>query len=329
MKRSLFILFAILLLLTASCRRQNIESLSGIALGTYYSIIYVGDPQPNLKQEVEAILEEVSQTFSIFDTTSLISRVNRNQTVELNEALLSVFRLSQRISKETSGAFDPTLAPLIELWGFGRENQMQLPTQEAIDSVASFVGYEKVSIVDQTLVKTDPRVQLDFNAIAKGYAVDAVANLLLSRGLINFVVDIGGEVTCRGKKGIDQPWRVGIQVPTLTKDGELATDYAFALYDRSIATSGNYRNYKEEDGVRYSHIVNPLTGRPERSSLLSVSVIAEDCTTADAYATAFMVLGIEKSREILQRDTSLSAHFIYFDEGEYRYFQTSNFPKSE
>ena len=233
-----------------------------------------------------------------------------------NNDFLKVLEASLEISKQTHGAFDCTCQPLIELWGFGRKNQKQIVSQEQIDSVKQFVGRQLVSIQDGRVAKADPRVQLNFNAIAKGYAVDQVARFLNEQGYADCIVEIGGEVVARGTKN-GKPWRVGIQVPTDTPDGPAESSESFELRDRAVATSGNYRNYFEQDGVRYTHILDPVTGKPEQTNLLSVTVIAPDCLTADAYATAFMVLGMEHSQEILKKHPELQAWFIYDDHGQY------------
>ena len=225
-------------------------------------------------------------------------------------------KASLEISEQTHGAFDCTCQPLIELWGFGRGNKKTVVPQAQIDSVKQFVGCQLISIQDGRVVKADPRVQLNFNAIAKGYAVDQVARFLNKQGYVDCIVEIGGEVVARGTKN-GKPWRVGIQVPTETADGPAESSESFDLQDRAVATSGNYRNYFEQDGVRYTHILDPVTGKPEQTNLLSVTVIAPDCLTADAYATAFMVLGMEESKKVLDAHPELKAWFIYDDHGKY------------
>lgn len=328
MKKIVLTLFVFALTFWA-CNQQRPESISGMAIGTYYNVTYTGAHNDQLKTGIDSIFKEINHLFSVFDTTSIISQVNKNELSALPPAFIALFHKAAEINEITGGAFDPTLYPLIKLWGFGNAPTAQIPTETQIDSVKMWVGMDKITMENGRIIKKDPRVQLDFNAIAKGYAVDQIADYLSRQGYRNFVVEVGGEVVCRGTKSGKRPWVIGIQVPTDTKDGLIESNYAFSLGNRSIATSGNYRNYIEENQQRYSHIINPQTGSPEKSNLLSVSVIANDCTTADALATAFMVLGIGKSQEILQKDTSLAAHFIYFEKGNYQYYQTENFPKAE
>jgi thiamine biosynthesis lipoprotein len=188
-----------------------------------------------------------------------------------------------------------------------------------------FVGYHKIKLQNNFVIKDDPRIQLNFNAIAKGFAVDKVAQFMVSQGYANCIVDIGGEVVAIGTKD-GQQWQVGIQTPTTDASGAIDSQYAFPMKNKAVATSGNYRNYIEKEGKRFSHIISPKTGNPEKSSLLSVSVIAKDCVTADAYATAFMVLGMEKSLEIVKKNPSLAVYFIYDKNGKFEVKKSPNFP---
>lgn len=324
-------LLIILVILLTGCGQKKINKFQGQAFGTYYAITYVGTEDESLQDEVETVLNEINTEFSIFCGTSTVSKLNRNEDVSLSEDFQYLLKLSHKVSAATGGAFDITAAPLITFWGFG-SNKAEHPsadTTHTLDSIREFVGYEKLQVSNGKLLKEDARIELDFNAIAKGYAVDKVANLLESKGLTDYIVDIGGELRCKGRKNAQQDWNVGIQVPTQTKDGVVESSYTFVLGDRAVATSGNYRNYKEENGERYSHIINPQTGFSEKSNLLSVTVIADDCATADAYATAFMVMGKEKAMQFLNDSKSaVSAHFIYYENGQYKYVQSKDFPKA-
>lgn len=317
-------LFFILSILT-SCSPNKISTIEGSAIGTIYSIKYSGSEDEGLKNAVDSLLSEISQELSVFDSTSAVSQINRNEVTKLSQDFLYIYNIAQRISKETNGAFDITIGPLVNLWGFGPDEERKI-TQKEIDSVKNIVGYQKIMIKDGVLVKSDPRIKLDFNAIAKGYAVDKVADLLEKKGHPDCIVEIGGEVVARGSK-YNKPWRVGIQVPTKEQDGEIESRYIFPLQDRAVATSGNYRNYHEIEGKRFSHIINPYTGLAEQSDLLSVTVIADDCITADAYATAFMVMGMEASKKYLTKHPEYAAYFIYVtSDGLMSSFKTDNFP---
>lgn len=322
-KKSIVAVCALCLLM--ACKQEKAIHFQGFGIGTYYSITYIGTENTELPEAVDSILNDISKTFSIFDTTSLIVKVNANEKVTLNQDFISIFNTASELSELTSGAFDATVAPLVNVWGFGREKQLNI-TQEEIDSLLDFVGYKKVSIQKQEIFKSDPRIQLNFNAIAKGYAVDKISQYLISKGYTNCLVDIGGEVVARGTKN-GKDWQIGIQIPTETAEGEMAADYVFALQNRAVATSGNYRSYHEDNGERFSHIINPKTGQSERSNLLSVTVIAANCTHADALATAFMVMGLDASLAFLDKHPHYAAYFIYDEKGKFKTKKTRNYPE--
>lgn len=317
MKSHTILFLGIILLTFAGCRQEQLNSFEGRALGTIYHITYMGAHDPQMPARVDSVLQEINATFSVFDTNSQLSRINRGEELEPNADLIHIIRKAHLVSALTNGAFDCTCQPLIELWGFGREQTTTSPNPEMIDSVRKFVNYRLVVIEGDRLIKRDERVQLNFNAIAKGYAVDKVAELLKHLGYKDFIVEIGGEVVAAGLKN-GKPWKVGIQVPTETADGPVESNHQFELTDKAVATSGNYRNYRERDGVRYTHILNPATGRPEETNLLSVTVIAPDCTTADAFATAFMVLGRTNTAKIIHFHPELEAWLIYDENGKYK-----------
>lgn len=283
-----------------------------------YAITYIdrsnGILDTQLHQQVDSLLADLSHTFSIFDTNSLIYRWNKGENVELNDDFLTVLRLSKTVSTATDGTFDCTVQPLVQLWGFGKDGVRHTVGDDTLAVVREFVGFQLVDLQGDSILRKDPRVQLNFNAVAKGYAVDKVADWIAEHYGEDVLVEIGGEVAARGTKN-GKPWKVGIQVPTKTADGARESFESIPLPDhRAVATSGNYRNYFEEDGVRYTHILDPRTGRPERTNLLSVTVLAPDCATADAYATAFMVLGYDRSAQIVKQHSELEAWFIVAEE---------------
>ena len=297
--------------------------------GTYFAVTYIGEENPDLPKQVDSILQNINKLYSIFDSTSLVSKLNRNEPVVPSPAFAAMVRDALDISKNTGGAFDITVGPLVNLWGFGNEKENTV-SQEAIDSVRQFVGYSKIHVDDNGgIAKDDSRIRLDFNAIAKGKAVDDVADFLVRSGYDDCLVDIGGEVRCEGTKPGRKAWRVGIQIPTETRDGLEEADYIFEMTGRAVATSGNYRNYKEIDSQRYCHITDPRSGDSRSSNLLSVTVIADQCAVADAYATAFMVMGVKEAMEFLKSRPELAAHFVYYEDGGYRYQQSGNFPKQQ
>ena len=291
-------------------RDMPYRSTSGPIFGTEYHITYQHDS--DLQKEIMDELEKVDQSLSPFNPQSIITKVNENQSVKVNEMFTEVFNLSRKISEETDGAFDITVAPLVNLWGFGFKEGSD-PDAHSIDSLLQFVGYEKVSLgSDHQVRKSDPRVTLDCSAVAKGYGCDAVARVLQRHNVTNYMVEIGGEVVTKGVNQKRLPWRIGVNRPTddpLQQSQELQT--VLNVTDMAMATSGNYRNFYYKDGKKYAHTIDPKTGRPVQHSLLSATVLTRDCATADAYATSFMVMGIDRARSVLEKHPELMAYFIY------------------
>ena len=283
----------------------------GFIFGTVYNITYQSNE--DLQPQIEAELKKVNQTFSTFEANSLISQINQNKPVKVNEMFREVFTLAESISKETDGAFDITVAPMVNMWGFGFKTG-QHPSKQAIDSLHHVVGYNKVKLVGNTIQKTDKRVMLDCSAIAKGYGSDIVARFLRRNGIKNFMVEIGGEIVTMGNSEQRLPWKIGVTKPTddsVKVNQEIQT--VLNVTDKAMATSGNYRNFYYKGGKKYAHTIDPKTGYPVQHSLLSATVLAKNCATADAYATSFMVMGIEKARKLLERHPELMAYFIYSD----------------
>ena len=286
----------------------------GLVFGTIYKITY--QHQEDLHNDIKAALMEVDNALSPYNKNSIISRINHNQDTLLNEHFTHVFELAQKISTETEGAFDITVAPLVNAWGFGFKHSIDI-APNVIDSIGQFVGYPKIRLSDGKITKDDPRTMLDCSAIAKGYGVDVVARTLDKKGVQHYMVDIGGEVVVKGKNSRMKTWRIGINKPvedSLSINQELQT--ILEVSGVGMATSGNYRKFYYKDGKRYAHTIDPRIGHPVQHSILSATVIAKDCTTADAYATAFMVMGLEKSMEFCKAHPELDAYFICDGEGE-------------
>lgn len=311
-------------LLFFGCKDIRYYSVKGLAEGTSYSITYSDHKNRNFQSEIEELLNKFENSLSIYRDSSIISRTNRNETVELDDQFITVFNKSAEVWKTTNGAFDISAAPLFSIWGWGAEAKKEV-TPQMIDSLKHFVGMDKVRIEGRRLVKTHPEVTLNVNAIAKGYSSDLVAAFLDSQGIENYLVEIGGEMRIKGKNSRDGLWRVGIDRPN---DGNFLPgediQTILQVTDKGLATSGNYRRFYIENGEKYSHTIDPTTGYSAKQNLLSVTVIAPDCMTADAYATAFMVLGIEKSKEFLQTRPELEAYFIYSENGEDKVSYTDN-----
>ena len=283
----------------------------GAVFGTFYTITYQSDM--NYHQEILAELMKVDSALSMFNEKSIISQINRENGGEANEMFMEVFHKAEEVSRETDGAFDITVAPLVNAWGFGFKNG-EMPNRQQVDSIRRFIGWKKVSATGNTIKKSDRRVMLDCSAIAKGYGVDVVARLLKAKGVTNYMVEIGGEVITRGINPRRVPWRIAVIKPT---DDTLSVSHeqqaVLNVTDKAMATSGNYRRYYYKGGKRYAHTIDPKTGYPVQHNILSATVLADDCTTADAYATAFMVMGLEGAQKILERHPELMAYLIYDD----------------
>ncbi len=283
----------------------------GFIFGTTYSITYRADS--SLHSGIRQELEKVDRALSMFNKESTLSRINRNEPIAVDSMFAHVFSLAQNVAEETGGAFDITVAPLVNAWGFGFESSTH-PIGETIDSLLIVTGHEKVWLDGDSIYKSDPRVTLDCGAVAKGYGSDAVAKYLRRRGINDFMVEIGGEIVVSGQNESGSHWRIGVSKPT---DDTLALKNEIQLVleksNIAIATSGNYRNFYYKDGKKYAHTIDPRTGYPVEHSLLSATVLAKDCATADAYATAFMAMGMEEAQFILANRPDLEAYLIYAD----------------
>lgn len=285
----------------------------GRIFGTTYHITYQSDD--NLKKEIEETLKAVDQEFSMFNPQSTVALINEGKRPTLSDDFLEVYQLAQQVNEESDGAFDITVAPLVNAWGFGFKNQ-QMPNNHQIDSLRRLVGMEHVSLAgakgSQYVRFQRPRMMLDFSAIAKGYGTDRVARLLMSHDVANFMVEIGGEVYAKGNSEKRLPWRIGVSKPVDDPDNDAQElETVLNVTNQTMATSGNYRNFYYKGGRKYAHTIDPKTGRPVQHSLLSATVLAPTCAEADAYATSFMVMGLDKARQVLERKKQLKAYFIY------------------
>ncbi len=284
---------------------------AGLIFGTTYSVTYqCGE---DLQKEIEAELKKVDDEFSMFNSQSIVARLNNGEQPELSNDFIDVFKLARQVSEDTNGAFDITVAPLVNAWGFGFKHE-QMPSKEQVDSLQELIGYRYVTLKDKTITMQKPGMMLDFSAIAKGYGVDVVARLLERHDIKNYMVEIGGEITTRGINPERVPWRIGVNKPSedaLNENHELQT--ILNVTDKSMATSGNYRNFYVKGGKKYAHTIDPKTGYPVQHSLLSATVLTDRCAKADAYATSFMVLGMDGAKQILERHKELMAYLIYTD----------------
>lgn len=289
----------------------------GGVFGTTYQIKYRATKA--MTERIGAELRAFDLSLNPFNPNSVLSKVNRNEPVEVDDRFATVFNKAQEVSANTGGMFDATCAPFINLWGFGFSKEGEA-TPEAIDSLMQFVGFRKVRLEGRRVVKDDERVILSFSAIAKGYACDVVAAALEAEGVTDYMVEIGGEVVQRGVNDRSECWRTGIRRP---ESGviSLAVEEVVQMCEKGgIATSGDYLNFYIKDGKRYAHTINPLTGYPAEQNILSSTVVAKDCITADAYATAFTAMGLERAAAAGDSVPGLEYFFIYTDEtGRYKF----------
>lgn len=318
-----------LLALLSGCNKP-VEpiKLIGQAQGTYYSIIYFDDKNRDFQYEIDSILKDFDNSVSLWVPESTISKVNNNDnSARIDRYFTENFMISKMIADETGGLLDITIGPLVKAWGFGYDGKT-IVDSAIIDSIQQFIGYKKIDLFKNAIIKKDDRIQLDFNAIAQGYSVDIIGKFLKSKNIPNHLVDIGGEVLASGQKPDGKPWKVGIEKPTKNVDDSRDLKAVIALNNKSVATSGNYRKYVEVDGKRYSHIIDPFSGYPSQHKLLSVTTIYNNTAFADAYATACMIMGLEKAIEFVESKDELEAFFIFSDEnGNYATVSSSGFDK--
>jgi thiamine biosynthesis lipoprotein len=297
--------------------------IDGNTMGTYYQVTCGDAEGRDFQTAIDSLLEAINSEVSTYVETSTISRLNR---AGLEFALdtpaphfLENFRAAKVVYAATGGAFDPTVMPLVNYWGFGYTGEKLVSGADSarIDSLRRLVGFDRVRLDEGSpavVRKAAPGMQLDFSAIAKGYAADAIGRLLEDRGVRDYLIDIGGELLAKGRNSRGEIWSIGINAPR--EDALLDEVQAvFQLDNRAVATSGNYRNYYEVEGVKYSHTINPFTGYPERNTLLSATVFAPNCMIADAYATACMVLGLEKAFELISRQPEMEVYLLHGEAG--------------
>lgn len=304
----LFLIFLIIGTIYILSKEAPYHENSGKIFGTYYNISYKS--KNDMKNNIDTVLKRVDYSLSPFNKKSIITAINNNDDVTPDSMFLRVFAIAQHISKETDGAFDITVAPLVNAWGFGFKHNV--PTDSAtIDSLLRNVGYQTVTYDNGKIKKENRATMLDCSAIAKGYACDEVAKMLERNGISDFMIEIGGEVVTKGKNKKGTDWAIGINKPSETASQNELQDI-LSISGKSMATSGNYRNFRYENGKKLAHTIDPRTGYPVQHSLLSATVIADNCATADALATAFMVMGVEKAMQYCEQN-NIDALFIYSD----------------
>lgn len=315
MRRYAAVVIALVVLATAmlcSRDRKRYFSHEGVVWTTDYHITY--EANRDLNDSIQLILGNLDMSVSPYNKASLISAINENNTLLVDAYLRLLIDASRTVNRESGGAFDPTVMPLVNAWGFGYKSGTP-PTKAQLDSILQFIGMDKVTLRGDTLVKQDPRVMLDFSSIAKGLACDEIGRMLARNGAVNWLVEIGGEVAASGVNKRGTPWNVSVDMPTSEQQGQTAHESALtlALDSGAVATSGNYRKWREEGGTKISHIIDPRTGDSRTGTLLSVTVVARDCMTADAWATACMVMGENEVKNMMQRRSDLGVMTISAD----------------
>ena len=328
MMKYLFLISALLISCGDSSPNKKIVTNFGNTQGTTYSIKYISPHGINYQNDIDSILKAVDLSLSTYINESIISKINRNENVIIDSIFTRVFEMALKIAHETNGSFDPTIAPLVNFWGFGFE-EISNKNENILVNLMQSVGYKKISIKDGHIIKENSNTQIDFNAIAQGFTVDLIGEHLQKIGLTNYMIEIGGELKCSGLNADEKPWRIGIDKPSeeIQKERHLAI---IEVSNKSVASSGNYRKLKidQETGIKYAHTINPKTGMPTITDLLSVTIVSESCMQADAIATACMVMGKEKSINYIISKPQIDALLIYSGpKGEWIKYQTEGFKK--
>ena len=328
MIKYLFLISALLISCVDSTPNKKTVTNFGNTQGTSYSIKYLSPNGINYQNDIDSIFKTVDLSLSTYINESIISKINRNENVIIDPIFTRVFEMALKIAHETNGSFDPTIAPLVNFWGFGFE-EISNKNENILVNLMQSVGYKKISIKDGHIIKENSNTQIDFNAIAQGFTVDLIGEHLQKIGLTNYMIEIGGELKCSGLNADEKPWRIGIDKPSeeIQKERHLAI---IEVSNKSVASSGNYRKLKidQETGIKYAHTINPKTGMPTITDLLSVTIVSESCMQADAIATACMVMGKEKSINYIISKPQIDALLIYSGpKGEWIKYQTEGFKK--
>ncbi len=316
---------------TQSANKDTAEyaTACGPIFGTIYNVKYQHPKQADLGEQILKTLQNVDRTLSMFNPRSQLSALNSNLTDTVSPEFIRLYGCAHDVWENTAHAFDITVAPLVDIWGFGKEERREV-SDEDIQRLLPSVGMDKIQLNGNRLTKSAPNIRIDASAIAKGFAVDEVANMLRNDGCKNFIVEIGGEIVAEGVNEKGEPWHVGINTPDDDPDNTSNDVQRIVnLTNAALATSGNYRRYYEVNGKRYGHTIDPRTGYPAQTEVLSATVIASNCAKADAYATAFMVLGVDKALEICQNDSSMQCLLIVKKQGKdgYDIITSKNFQK--
>ncbi len=327
MKKAIYFLF---LISSISCENEDLisfEKMEGLAFGTTFHIT-MDDPEKKIEEsDIDSLIHAMNRSLSTYLSNSDISKINRGDTtVVVDELFKEVFMKSRQIFNETNGAFDPTIGTLVNAWGFGPGKKISRLDKRQVDSLLVYVGFDKLRLLNNKVIKEHSETFLDFNANAKGFAVDVIGRYLEGQGVHNYLVEVGGEIRARGLNSSREDWKIAIEKPNF--DGSRSFQTVIPLHNESIATSGNYRKFKIDSisGEKYAHTIDTKTGYPSKSNLLSASVIGKvDCADVDGYATAFMAMGLERSQRFLEEHSDLKALLIYTDTaGDIKIYATEN-----
>ena len=321
------------LILLFSCSDNNQKMILnqnvGYVQGTTFNIKYLSSSLQDYKTEFDSIFSEIDLSLSLYIDSSIITRFNKGDTlIRLDSNFLSVFNAFKKVANSTNGNFDCTISPLINAWGFGVTKKEKIDSF-IISDLLKKTGYQKIYLKNDSTLYNPSNVQLNFDALAQGFTVDVIANFLENNNINNYLIEIGGELRAKGENINNKNWRIGIDKPINIIDDKNRFQTVIELKNKSVATSGNYRNFYIENGKKYSHSINPFNGYPVKHNLLSVTVITDECIYADAYATAFMVMGVKKTKDFLLKNEDLDAFLIYQKNNILESWSTNGFKKIE
>jgi len=292
-----------------SCKKATYRYTEGGIYGTFYHVVYESDR--SLDTLILEQMERVNASLSMFNSASVLAKINRGESDQVDSLFVYLWEMAKKVNRETDGAFDLTVAPLVNIWGFGYKHD-EFPSAGKIDSLLRYVGMDKISLEGRTLVKMFRETELDASSIAKGLGVDLVADCLESKNVKNYMVEIGGEIRVKGRNAKGQVWRIGIDRPLDSPDlTEREIELVIGLKEGALATSGNYRNYYTKNGRKYAHTISPKTGYPVQQDVVGATIYAPTCMEADAYATACMVMGLKESKKVIEQNPELEACLIY------------------
>jgi len=325
----IFCLFTIFFFSCTSSDNTILVTNSGEAQGSYYHIKYMSMLGEDFHSQIDSVLLEVDSSLSIYKDYSIISKLNNREIVTTDTLFSEVFTAAEKVYTKTEGYFDCTVKPLVNAWGFYKD---KFGDSIVIDSakfrkILPYIGFDKISLIADTLV-IPKGMSLDFNSIAQGFTVDVIARFFENKNIKNYLIEVGGELLAKGKNADGNIWRVGVDKPSKDIDVKERFQFILDLENKALATSGNYRKFYEQDGIKYAHTINPFTGFPAKNRLLSVTVIHDNCILSDAYATAFMVMGVKKTKQFVSGNPEIEIYLVYTgNDGDWKTFISPSMQK--